>query len=147
MKKLPTYIIVFLFFIIGTLSGCTEFQEDLGEALEGDVVSVSVYAYADVVNGSDIPLQTIQVQFDLSKTGGKDFTYTVNVDSNGRALCPYVGYNLHEGEIIFVSASIAGIMGGADSLTITFSNAKKIATDNGNGDFTLQWEPELNLSV
>ena len=132
---------------VGFLSGCTEFEEDLGEALEGEVVIVSIYAYADVANSSGVPLESIQVQFDVSKTGGDDFTFSVDISKDGRAICPYVGYNLHEGEIIYVAASIAGIPGGSDSATLTFSTAKKDGTEFGNDTWRYVWEPYFLLTV
>jgi len=147
MKKTIILLIALMVISVGFLSGCTEFEEDLGEALEGEVVSVSVYAFADVANSSGVPLESIQVQFDVSKTGGDDFTFSVDISKDGRALCPYVGYNLHEGEIIYVTASIAGIPGGSDSATLTFSTAKKDATDIGNGEWYYQWGPHFLLTV
>ncbi len=149
MKKIGILLIALMVFSVGFLSGCTEFEEDLGEALEGEVVSVSVYAYADVANSSGVPLESIQVQFDVSKTGGDDFTFSVDISKDGRVLCPYVGYNLHEGEIIHVTASLMGIPGGlsSDSATLTFSTAKKDATDFGNDTWRYVWEPKFNLVV
>ena len=150
MKNIKILLIALMVISVGFLSGCTEFEEDLGEALEGEVVIVSVYAYADVANSSGVPLESIQVQFDVSKTGGDDFTYSnLYLNMNGRALCPYVGYNLHEGEIIHVTASLMGIPGGlsSDSATLTFSTAKKDATDFGNDTWRYVWEPKFNLVV
>ena len=150
MKKITILLIALIVICVGFLSGCTEFEEDLGEALEGEVVNVSVYAYADVINDSGIPLNEIQVQFDLSKTGGADFTYSdLYLNMNGRAACPYVGYNLHEGEIIHVTASVMGIPGGlsSGSATLTFNNAKENAQELYKGVLGYRWEPKFNLVI
>ena len=144
MKKISIVLIVLMVISGGFLSGCTEFEEDLGEALEGEVVTVSVYAYADVYNSTGTPLEGVQVQFDLMKTGADDRTYFVNISKDGRALCPYVGYNLHEDETIWVVASIAGA---GFSEVLTFSSAKKDAKEVGNDEWTYQWEPAFVLSV
>lgn len=150
MRKKTIVLIALMVVSVGFLCGCTAVEKDLGEALEGEVVIVSVYAYADVTNSSSIPLEAIQVQFDLMKTGGgDDFTYSMYLNMKGRAVCPYVGYNLREGEFIYVTASIGGIPGGlsSGSATLTFSNAKKDATDIGNGEWSYQWGPAFNLFV
>ena len=143
MRKLTIITIAILFVSVGFLCGCPEFEGDLGEALEGEYVSVSVYAYADVVNTSGTPLTGVKVTFDLMKTGGKDFSYTQDI-WDGRAVCPYVGYNLHEGEFIWVSAYIVG---GGDSISLTYEDAKKNAKDIGNNVWSYQWEPHFNLVV
>ena len=70
MRKITIIIIATLFVSVGFLCGCPEVERDIGEALEGEVVIVSVYAYADVANSSGVPLESIQVQFELMKTGG-----------------------------------------------------------------------------
>lgn len=145
MKKIPIFLIALFLVSLGSLSGCTDFEKDLGEALEGEVVAVSVYAYADVINSTEISLDILQVQFDFIKSGGDDFQHIVDVGQDGRALCPYVGYNLHEGEYIYVTASIAGVPGGGDSATLTFSSAKNNAQKVGNNSWTYQWEPAFNL--
>ena len=147
MKKISILLIALMVVSVGFLSGCTDFEKDLGEALEGEVVAVSVYAYADVANRSSIPLEAIQVQFFIMKTGGDDFTYdmdVVNMGTTGRAICPYVGYNLHEGEMIIVTATIVGV---GSSTSLTFSDAKRDGTEVGNDAWRYQWEPHFLLTV
>jgi hypothetical protein len=149
MRKISIMIIVVIMTSLGCLCGCTEFEKDVGEALEGDVIHVGIYAYGDVYNNSGISLQGLQVQFDLIKTGGADFTYSVDIESTGRVLCPYVSYNLHEGETIYVTAAVIGIDGGGDSATLTFSSAIQDATPFGDGQNTYQyqWEPYFIITI
>ena len=144
MKKIAILLIAVMVISVGFLSGCTEVEKDLGEALEGEVVSVSVYAYADVSNPSNYSLEGVQVKFEFIKTGGKDRTYSEDI-WDGRALCPYVGYNLHEGESIYASATILDFVG--DAATLTFSDAKENGQEVGNDAWTYTWEPDFKLVI
>lgn len=147
MKKIPILLIALFFVNFGFLNGCTEFEKDLGEALEGEVVAVSIYAYAEVINSTDIPLDSLQLQFDFTKSGGSDFQHIVDIGKDGGAYCPYVGYNLHEGEYIYASATILGFTEGGDSATLTFSNAKNDGRSTGNNSWSALWEPRFSLIV
>ena len=134
---------------VGFLCGCEEVEKDIGEALEGEYVSVSVYAYADVVGGQTVNPENVYVQFVLTKTGEDARTYDENIHlESGRSLCPYVGYNLYEDEYIYVSAEVRGIDNPVrKDVTLSFSNAKKDATDIGNDVWSYQWEPYFIFSI
>jgi hypothetical protein len=100
MKKMYTIIIIVILFLTIVLTGC---QDLAPKATKGKVV-VTVVASAFLVQSmsNDTPVGGQTIDILITKTGGKDFEYSIATDDGGYVQCPAVVYNLYENQDISV---------------------------------------------
>ena len=89
-----------LLFLTISLTGC---QDLAPKATKGKVV-VTVVASAILVQSmsNDTPVGGQTIDIFITKSGGKDFDYSIATDDEGYLQCPAVVYNLYENQEISV---------------------------------------------
>ncbi len=104
MKNKIIISILGLLLVLVSLNGCVDFLFD--DDGENKKIPVKVIPSALVYNASGGPVPGVEIQFDLSKTNGKDFRAYRTTDKLGLALADQYSYNLYKGQVITVRCYI-----------------------------------------
>ena len=156
MKKVLCLILVLLCIVPAAATGC-DFLDSLGgiscESSAKVEVTVAVKAlvtgtgYKKTGESYEGLYEGIQVEFQISKTGGDSFTQYRTSNANGLTDPTNVGYNLRKGQVITVKATTMGT-GSPVSKTVTldYEKVKPLDAERGATE-TMTWNPQVDLRM
>jgi len=153
LKKL-LYILLSLFCImLLPATGCDSLSEISCESSANVEVKVNISAwvigtgYKPSGKSYEGVYPGIQVEFQISKTGGDSFTQYRTSNAKGETDATNVGYNLRKGQVITVTATTMGTGSPAsETITLDYEMVKPYDAEQG-GTRQYTWEDKVTLRV
>ena len=147
MKKLTYLLLATLCITLLPAAGCDMLSEISCESSTKVEVTVNIGArvlgtgYKPSGESYEGLYPGIQVEFQISKTGGDSFTQYRTTNEKGETDTTNVGYNLRKGEVITVTATTMGTgTPVSETITLDYEEAKPYNAEKGVTKKTTFWD-------